>query len=110
MMYHIQFLFYYGDILIIMVVEIYIFLKKKMNSDKYIDILNIYYLPFNDNSSILQFDNDLKHMSVKSLTYLFNNNIIALEWWPPNSPDLNPIENVWNYIKNKLKKEQITLF
>lgn len=25
--------------------------------------------------------------------------IIDLEW-PPNSPDLNPIENIWSYIKN----------
>jgi hypothetical protein len=24
--------------------------------------------------------------------------------WPPYSPDCNPIENVWGYIKNSLKK------
>jgi hypothetical protein len=24
--------------------------------------------------------------------------------WQGNSPDLNPIENVWNHMKNKLKK------
>jgi transposase len=24
--------------------------------------------------------------------------------WSGNSPDLNPIENVWNHMKNKLKK------
>jgi transposase len=28
--------------------------------------------------------------------------------WLGNSPDLNPIENVWNIMKNKLKKRLIT--
>ena len=27
--------------------------------------------------------------------------------WPPNSPDLNPIEIIWAIIKRKLKKETI---
>ncbi len=25
--------------------------------------------------------------------------------WPGNSPDLNPIENCWEYIKSKLKND-----
>ncbi len=25
--------------------------------------------------------------------------------WPPNSPNLNIIENVWTYIKNQLKND-----
>ena len=28
--------------------------------------------------------------------------------WPGNSPDLNPIENAWNYIKNKVQEAQPT--
>lgn len=26
--------------------------------------------------------------------------------WPGNSPDLNPIENLWNYTKNKVANKQ----
>jgi len=27
--------------------------------------------------------------------------------WPPNSPDLNPIENIWSYMGNKLNDYEI---
>ena len=28
--------------------------------------------------------------------------------WPGNSPDLNPIENLWNMFKNKLEEKKCT--
>ena len=75
-----------------------------MNTDKYIDILTKHLIPFNTGGYYFQFDNDPKHKSTKALDFLFNNNIKCMSWWPPNSPDLNPIEHIWEYIKNKLRK------
>ena len=79
-----------------------------MNADKYINILEEHLLPTHTNDYSFQFDNDPKHTSTKALSFLFEKNIKCISWWPPNSPDLNPIENLWKYVKDKLKKERIT--
>jgi transposase len=79
-----------------------------MDAKVYISILENNLLPFKDNSYSFQFDNDPKHTATQSIEFLFNNDIKCLLWWPPNSPDLNPIENIWAYIKHKLRKETIS--
>ena len=56
---------------------------------------------------IFQQDNAACHTSFDSksiIEILFNNNTIE---WPPNSPDLSPIENVWAILKEKLSKRKI---
>lgn len=78
-----------------------------MNKEKYVNILKDNLLPYINNNYYFQFDNDPKHTSTFALSFLFDNNIKCISWWPPNSPDLNPIEHVWAYVKNKLKLEII---
>jgi transposase len=48
-------------------------------------------------------DNDPKHKSVLVQTWLFNNGISLLDF-PPYSPDLNPIENLWNDLARRVEE------
>lgn len=60
----------------------------------------------NNHGWILQEDNDPKHRSRLCTSWKEQNGITTLDW-PSQSPDANPIENVWSLMKTKLKGKKI---
>ena len=60
------------------------------------------------NDWIFMHDNDPKHKADMNIRYLENKNVDVLEW-PAQSPDLNPIENLWMIMDEKGKKENVEM-
>lgn len=82
-------------------------IEGKMTGPMYVNILQE-----NLNASVqkmglenftFQQDNDPKHTSKVAKKYFEDSNISLLDW-PAQSPDMNPIENLWAYLDEKIDK------
>jgi hypothetical protein len=77
-----------------------------INSDSYIRLLRDNLIPWLRKNRLsgmkLQQDNASVHVSRKTRDFFLEVKLHVLEW-PANSPDLNPIENAWSYLKSRIE-------
>ena len=75
-----------------------------MNADKYLDVLKNKAAPAMQRAGATKFlqDGAPCHKAKKVKAWLQKKGWNLIDW-PGNSPDLNPIENLWNCMKQELK-------
>ena len=84
--------------------------SNKINSDQYCNTLyegligTMEKYNLKPSEQIFMQDNATCHTSNKSLKWLKDNNINLITW-PKNSSNLDPIENVWDYLDKVLQKK-----
>ncbi|GFT70056.1 uncharacterized protein TNCV_4690041 [Trichonephila clavipes] len=84
-----------------------------MRQDQYKDVLQNRLIPQleewfpNEEPYIFMQDGAPCHTARSIKAFLAEQNILLLDW-PSNSPDMNPIENIWELMKREVAKHVIT--
>ncbi len=86
------------------------FLKTNVTAPVYQEMLSYFMLPsadqlFKDADFIFQQDLAPAHTARSTKSWL-NIHGVGVLYWPPNSPDLNPRENLWGIVKRKMRNKR----
>src|SRR6185312_1993500 len=80
-----------------------------ITADTYMDMLeNDFFYQVEENlpaNFVWMHDNAPPHVTLRTKAYLERKGITTMEW-PPMSPDLNPIENVWSLLSKEVYREK----
>ena len=87
------------------------FMKGKIDADLYIDLMNEFIEcdlkpAFPDFEATFMQDGAPCHTANKTRMFLASTGLHVLEWWPANSPDLNPIENGWSMMEEWIDRNR----
>ncbi len=94
----------------LLLVLVHCFLKTNITAPVYQEMLEHFMLPsanqlFKDADFIFQQDLAPAHTAKNTKSWLNDHGVGVLDW-PANSPDLNPIENIWGIVKSKMRNKR----
>src|SRR5438034_2787917 len=79
-----------------------------LNASLYLEVLqdellnSLEYYNLNTKSVIFQHDNAPCHKTEDVLKWLYSQSFTYIKYWTPQSPEINPIEHLWDNLKKKL--------